>query len=290
MRTKWAEAIPHLTIGVLGVVAEVMLHDEHLKIIALMVAIFGIAAWHFSKLIWPVLRRNIRDAKNAPIRAELVHRLNHHTRDEMVKQMPPVPLTSSGNTSAARCLPSLLSADSVNVRALLETGVQIVRTHVDFGTNVWGSIRELRADGKYHTVYRAGQGFNPAREKESVPLDELTLTVQQLRNSYNRARCVIITGCNRGEELWTAQPSDRFGDDKCVLMGAVVVNSSTDKSPKDRLMVWIISICSDNENAFCSSHIPVMQGVVDSFSILANVVARQSWLKQPPTLPIEKVP
>ncbi len=271
-------AFPHIVIGILGGLGAVILADPVWKVVVLSAASLAVAGVVGIRWLLPGLRKHFRDAKNAHRRSTISHRLAHETRDELVRLMSPVPLASR----SYRCLPSLHEPGSFDVSRLLMQSVDLLKTHVSDDLNVWASLRELRADGKYYTVARVGEGFNPAREKDSTPLQERSTIIQHLRNSYNRQRGVILTGSTREEDLWTPQANDRFGDDKSVLMGAVIVKSAMDKSPEDRLMVWIISICSDADDVFSSAHLPVMQSITDLFSILANVLARESWQRRPP--------
>jgi hypothetical protein len=159
--------------------------------------------------------------------------------------------------------------------SIMECVVSLFENVVAENAKIWMSLRELRPDGFYHTFARAGR-FTPPREHSSLPLHRSrSATIRRLRDSIDCQQCVLLTGSTRGPEMWTPQPNDSFGEDKCVLMGAVLIKAwdapDSFKRPK---LVWILTVCADRENAFDASHVPLMQSCVDVFSMIVNVMAR----------------
>ena len=109
--------------------------------------------------------------------------------------------------------------------SVLEDIVRIYELIVAPGTEIWACVRDRRSDDCYHTLARAGR-FHQARAESTKPMHkEKSVTVRRLKESFSGGRCVIITGSGRGPEMWEPQENDSFGEDRSVLMSAVMAKS-----------------------------------------------------------------
>jgi hypothetical protein len=76
--------------------------------------------------------------------------------------------------------------------------------------------------------------------------------------------------------MWEVKENDRYGEDKSVMLGAVLTRAWDRDNMKliNPKLAWIIGVCTDHEYAFNEMHIPSMRQCVDVFSILANIMIR----------------
>lgn len=148
----------------------------------------------------------------------------------------------------------------------LEDIVRIYELIVAPGTKVWACVRDRRSDDCYHTLARAGR-FHQARADKTKPMHkDNSVTVRRLKESFSGGRCVIITGSGRGPEMWEAQENDVFGEDRSVLMSAVMAKSWVKNAWANKKMMMILCVCADQDNTFSEKHIPLMQCFTDVFS------------------------
>ena len=213
-------------------------------------------------------------------RSSIQHQMMHEVRDTCVKMLPPVEVYSAPLTTDADNLARpnhILAKNKDQIVILLERMVELFLPLVPPGTKVWASIRDRRADDCYHTFARAGR-YNPNRQYTSVPLHkDKSRVIKRLKDNYeDMGDCVMITGSSQGQAVWERRENDTYGEDKSVLLGAVLTRSwdrQSNKCIKPKL-AWIVGISADQENAFSKMHIPLMKQCVDMFSLLANVMIR----------------
>ncbi len=157
--------------------------------------------------------------------------------------------------------------------------VDVFKLTVDRDINIWASLRDRRADNRYHTFARMG-AFSPSRAEHSHPLHKDTsTTIQKLKLSVANMRCVIITGPDAGPEAWERQPNDALGEDGSVLMGAVMskyVLAEPDGQSKvtGNKLMWVLSLAAHTPKAFGENHVPLMQCCIDTFSLVLNAMLR----------------
>lgn len=220
---------------------------------------------------------NTDDRESFHTRAWCHHQLVHHARDTALRLMPPVapydpPAVAQGKK--AQPLKSL-GENHVVIQGMLQQMVTIFSDLVPAGTRVWTCMRDRRADDCYHTFERAGR-FNMRRVDGTKHMHkDRSMTVRNLKLSYDNGSCVIITGSTRGPTEWQPSSNDELGEDKCVLMGAVMTRSvDGDGNWNNRKLAWILCVNADREDVFTTQHVPLMQCFVDTFSWLANTMIR----------------
>ena len=209
-------------------------------------------------------------------RTHLVHSFAHIARNLAVMMMahkperfgsestnPPVPVSGRLHYSYFGELTKLMRLVSDMFSELVPSG-----------TKVWACLRERRSDGKYYTILRAGV-YNASRAEHSVPLDKDSETMKKLRESYaEKKNCVMITGSARRAQEWEKMPNDDLGEDRCILMGAVLSKSWNGYEFDQPMFNWVLCVCADKDNAFDESHIPLMKFYNDVFSWLINSFIR----------------
>lgn len=205
------------------------------------------------------------------------HDLAHFTRDLIVKVGTPIPAYEGPPKKAGERFPRphpALDNNKILIREMLEECVDIFQTIVPKGVKVTAALRDLRSDGGYHTVLRAGP-HDPTRANTSKALyKDNSVILTRLRESFQRKCCVLLTGSARGEHWWEPQVNDTFGDDRCVLMGVVMTRSWDATGFTDNRHAWILSVNGNRENAFTADDIPLMQACTDLFSAAANALVR----------------
>jgi hypothetical protein len=146
---------------------------------------------------------------------------------------------------------------------------------------IFTSLRDLRADGHYHTFERGGH-FSAERARHTQPLSRESPTVKRL-NKFVKAlpqaiSCVDLTGPKYKPKRWEPLRNGYLKEDLCVLMGAVVAKSwDPDKRHANIVeMVWLVCVCANQEDAFNESHLPLLKCCVDPLSMLANVLVRSN--------------
>ncbi|MDZ8139017.1 MAG: hypothetical protein RM049_27685 [Nostoc sp. DedQUE04] len=220
--------------------------------------------------------------KNFHERSQIEHQLMHQVRDmclEMLVSVPPytTPTPNPGCTPAPY---PLLQQNRDKIITLLERVAQLFQLLVPPGTRVWACIRDRRADDYYYTFARAGK-YNPNRSISSLPMHkDHSRTIRCLKDSLkDKGVCVLISGSKMGEQMWETQRNDKYGEDKSVMLGAVLTKSWDHQKGdwSNRKLAWIIGVCADTENAFSEKHIPLMQCCIDMFSMLANVMIRSTY-------------
>ncbi|HZQ45639.1 MAG TPA: hypothetical protein VFC07_01395 [Verrucomicrobiae bacterium] len=267
------EVLLHGFIAVVGGIGAFLIKDDKVRVLILTSTVLLLLALFILHSYVRKVLAIIRAGDNFEIRGRLQHELLHKGRDTIVRMLANVsiqPLAVRGHSPFERFRPEII--------AMLEDLVRIGQEYATPRSRVWGSLRLLRSDNFYHTFCRAGS-YTPARIVTSTPLHKKeAATIMRLRESLSSGRCVIISGSGKGLEMWTPQPNDRFGDDKCVLMGAIMIKSCEEKTSAyfKHQMIGVITLCADREDAFNESHVPWMQGYVDVFSAMANVLARSS--------------
>jgi hypothetical protein len=165
--------------------------------------------------------------------------------------------------------------------SILEDVVRIFMMAVAPGAKIWACLRDLRGDSRYHSLVRAGR-YTPLRGETSEPMHEKdSITVRRLQESFNSGRCVILTGSSFGPQMWEHQLNDQYGEDKSVMMSAIMAKSwdSDVNNWGRRKIMMILGLNSDQENLFGEQHIPLMQAITDNLSLLVNVLLRR-WEKQ----------
>jgi hypothetical protein len=283
-RKELAESVIVSTIiGLVTAIAGWLIEDETLRSIVVACCLLGILAI----LLLPHFRRLVRSYaflysyKNFHERSHIQHHLMHQVRDMCVEMLPSVPPYSSpipGPDSNPSPHP-LLESNGHKIVSLLERVVELFEPLVPPGTRVWACIRDRRADDCYYTFARAGR-YNPNRAVSSRPLHKNnSRVIQRLKDNFRfNGVCVLITGSTLGPEMWEGKENDRYGEDKSVMLGAVLTKSwdAQKRDWSNPKLAWTIGVCADRENAFSETHIPLMQLCVDMFSLLANVIIRCS--------------
>lgn len=270
-------------LGMLTKIAEWLIEDSYIRSIVVACLLLGI----LFVLLLPQLRRLLRfyttlaSYQNFHERSHIEHQLIHQLRDIYLEMSPSVlPYTAPVPNRGCNPTPHpVLEENRHKVIALLHLVAQLFQSLVPPGTRVWACIRDRRADDCYHTFTRAGR-YNPNRLISSRPMHkDKSRTIQLLKDSLKfNGVCVLITGSNMGAEMWEPQTNDRYGEDKSVMLGAVLTRSwdSQQKRYSNTKLAWVLGVCADTENTFSEVHIPLMQACVDMFSILANAMIRSS--------------
>jgi hypothetical protein len=256
---------PHLLVITLGSIGALVIPSPILKLIVLFFSIIVILTMICCRHLLEILYRS---------RCRDIHQLNHFARDMIIRvQNSPYAYYQPMVRGRPTANP-ILEGQKAEIINLMETVVSLFEAATS-GKRIWMTLRELRRDHCYHTFARAGR-YNAAREQNSLPLHRAkSATIRRLHDSLDNQHCVVMTGSTKSPEMWTPQPNDRFEEDKCVLMGAVLLKVWDPPAGfKRSKLVWIIAVCSDRENAFDASHISLMQACVDVFSMIANVMAR----------------
>jgi hypothetical protein len=213
-------------------------------------------------------------------RSHIQHDLMHQVRDACVKMLPYAPEYNPPSITEPKCIVSshpILEKNKDLIVSLLERLVELFQPLVPPGTKVWASIRDRRADDCYHTFARAGL-YNQSRKYTSIPLHkDSSRVILKLKDSVDwRGECVMVTGSTMGPEMWEGKKNDLYGEDKSVLLAAVLTrswHSHTGQWTEPKL-AWIIGISADRENIFSTLHVSLMKQCVDMFSLLANVMIR----------------
>lgn len=123
--------------------------------------------------------------------------------------------------------------------------------------------------------------YNPHRARDSQPLHkDNSRIISRLKDSYRDGKCVIITGAGAGPQVWEWQENDKYGEDKSVMLGAVITKSwdPNNKTWVNNKLAWVLGVCANVENAFDETHIPLMQACIDTFATLANVMIRSELI------------
>ena len=213
--------------------------------------------------------------------SNIQHQMIHRLRDVCIEILPPTPaysspLLASNFDGRPKPNPQLTKYRS-EIVSLLERMVELFRPFVPEGSKLWSCLRDRRADNCYHTFERAGR-FDENRKVSTCPLHkDNSQVVSMLKKRYKQdGVCVLITGSSYGPEMWEVKENDRYGEDKSVMLGAVLTRSWDGDAMKlvNPKLAWIIGVCTDHENAFDEMHIPTMRQCVDVFSVLANIMIR----------------
>jgi hypothetical protein len=283
MRTLSKELIESVSSNILfmliGSVAWYAIPNEFIRT----VVIAGIVSAAVLVVIVIYLRRIVRNyvemygMRNFARRAAIHHKFVHQARDLCVRMLPKVePYAAPPLVPGTTALPHpLMNQHRATIGMLLEEFTRLFEAVAPAGTKVWASLRDRRSDDCYHTFARGGR-FNPNREDGSQSLHKDTSkTIKHLKHSYEvDKQCVVITGSSKGPQLWERQPNDALGEDRCVLMGAVMTKSWMSDQWGERKLAWVLSVCADRDDAFQEEHIPLMQSCVDVFSMVANIMSR----------------
>ncbi len=209
------------------------------------------------------------------------HHMIHRLRDICIEILPTTPAYSSpffASNSDRRPKPNpQLTKYRSEIVSLLERMVELFRPFVPDSAKLWSCLRDRRADNCYHTFERAGR-FDQNRKVSTSPLHkDNSQVVSNLKKRYKEEGvCVLITGSSCGPEMWEVKENDGYGEDKSVMLGAVLTRS-WDSGAMELInpkLAWIIGVCTDHENAFNEMHIPAMRQCVDVFSVLANIMIR----------------
>ena len=244
--------------------------------VSLLVALIVISAPHIIRVVSSFVR--IASLSNFHDRASVMHSLMHDARDLCVRILGEAPEYKGHPKSADGQYLSnqLLYAHRSTVISLLEHMVRLFDSITPSDVKIFASIRDRREDDHYHTFARAGQ-YNPNRKHKSKPLHKSnSKTLSRLRDSFDSGSCVMITGSTKGPQMWEGQDNDQHGEDKSVLMGAVLSKSlsfESDKPYKSK-MAFVIAICANKEDVFSEAHKPLMRACIDVFSMIANSVSR----------------
>lgn len=104
------------------------------------------------------------------------------------------------------------------------------------------------------------------------------MVVRNLLRSFNAGRCVVITGSGQSAEKWERHDNDDFGEDRSVLMGAVMARSWSHPHNFVDSMMMILYVCADKYDVFQEHHIPLMRSCTDVFSAAMNVMLRSTLI------------
>jgi hypothetical protein len=270
-------------LGIVTAIAEWLIKDAWIRSIVVGCLLLGILIVLLLPQFFRLVRyyNTLASYKNFHERSHIEHQLIHQVRDmclEMLVSTQPytAPVPKSGHVAGPHVL---LQQNRDKIIILLERVAQLFQYLVPPGTRVWACIRDRRADDCYYTFARAGR-YNPNRSTTSRPMHkDSSRTIQRLKDSLKfNGVCVLITGSNMGPQMWEPQENDGYGEDKSVMLGAVLTKSWDTQTGdwSNRKLAWIIGVCADTENAFSETHIPLMQCCVDMFSMLANVMIRST--------------
>lgn len=274
--------IVNTMIGLVAVIAGHFIPNENLRTFVVVCCLLTILAI----LLIPKIRSLVRSYTSLEFsrkfheQSHIQHHLIHQVRDMCLEMMPEAiyspPSLEQGRSPSPH--PSL-QKNRDKIISLLERIAQLFQLFVPPGTRVWACIRDRRADDCYHTFARAGR-YNANRSATSAPMHkDQSQTIQRLKDNMRfNGVCVVITGSSMGPHMWEGQKNDGYGEDKSVMIGAVLTKSWDDQRGdwSNRKLAWIIGVCADKENAFSEMHIPLMQTCVDMFSMLANVIIRSN--------------
>lgn len=272
--------IVNTMIGLVAVIAGRFIPDENLRTFVIVSCLLTILAI----LLIPKLRSLVRAYTSLALsrtfheQSHIQHHLVHQVRDMCLEMLPGAtyspPTLETGRSPKPH--PSL-QKNRDKIISLLERVAQLFQLFVPPGTRVWACIRDRRADDCYHTFARAGR-YNANRSASSKPMHkDRSQTIQRLKDNLRfNGVCVVISGSNMGPQMWERQENDHYGEDKSVMLGAVLTKSWDAERGDwtDRKLAWIIGVCADTENAFSETHIPLMQSCIDMFSMLANIIIR----------------
>jgi hypothetical protein len=270
-----------IVVGIFSLVSGWLIKDELKRTIVVISGMVVILLISQLPRFYRFLRSSLRLYSTFYQRTHIQHQLIHQLRDACIQILPPVPAYSSpimgpDENGKPKPNPQLLK-NRAEIQRLLERVVDLFQPFVPEGARIWACLRDRRADNCYYTFERAGT-YDKNREISSSPLHKDTSqVVSKLKERYKRdGVCVLITGSTNGPEMWEVKENDRYGEDKSVMLGAVMTRSwgGDEMTWKDPKLAWIIGVCTDHENAFDKKHIHLMRQCVDVFSILANIMIR----------------
>lgn len=210
-------------------------------------------------------------------RSYAFHQMIHHARNLSVSLMPIVPPYTVKATNPTEPDP-LLEINRAVIKEMLERLAEVFAEVVPPDTKVWTCLRDRRGDDCYHTFERAGR-FKVSRAETSQPMHkDKSQTITWLKNSYHEGSCVFISGSTQGPQRWQKQDNDKYGEDKSIMMGAVMTKSPVtrgrDRTWQNPRLTWIVFVNADKEDTFNPTHIPLMRCCVVAFSWLANTMIR----------------
>lgn len=212
-----------------------------------------------------------------------MHHFIHFTRDVCVRMLSDQPLNDALPAIAGgRDVPPahpVMEHFRPAIGTILNTIVDVFnRLLVESGAKVWVSLRDRRADGKFHTFDRAGF-YNPNRAGTSQPLEENWATIQLLKERFSSGDCVIMTGI--GKKGWHQLQNDGiYEENKSVLMGAVIAKEVKGDLITNGPLCWVLCVNSATPDIFTASHKRILQGCNDSLSAILNVMLRSTQLKK----------
>lgn len=275
------ELAASIVVGIFSLVSSWLIKDELKRTIVVVSGMIVILLISQLPRFYRFLRSSLRLYSTFYQRTHIQHQLIHQLRDTCIQILPPVPPYSSpaiGLNEGGKPKPNPhLQKHRAEIERLLERVVDLFQPFVPEGSRIWACLRDRRADDCYYTFERAGS-YDKNREISSSPLHKDTSQVIiRLKERFKRdGVCVLITGSSHGPDMWETKENDRYGEDKSVMLGAVMTRSwdSDEIAWKDPKLAWIIGVCTDHENAFDRKHIHLMRQCVDVFSILANIMIR----------------
>ncbi|MEM9283995.1 MAG: hypothetical protein AAGA96_19415 [Verrucomicrobiota bacterium] len=208
---------------------------------------------------------------------DLQHDFVHVARDTSVKSLPVVPPFKDlfpKHLPKGSQMPFLEERETEYYQLLVNL-YEIFRLVIPEDEKLWVAIRDRRSDDHYHTWLRHGS-FRKSRENTTQPMhkDDHN-TVRQLKRYYDlQGQCVKITGTRDPD--WEAHVNDDLGEDRSVLMGAVMTRSwhQGDHEWFNNCLALVVTVNSHGEKVFNSSHVPLLQSAIDSFSWLTNTAMR----------------
>ncbi len=200
-------------------------------------------------------------------RVEHHHQFQHIARDFSVRLLDFLP------PMIGPAAPELSGEDLVYMKRLFNELAATFQLTVPDGVNVFVSLR-VRQGTDYVTALRAGRVDNAKRQKESMPLGHRSAIVRGLKHSFREKKCTMMTGI--GKTCWTEMPNDRFGADKCTLLGAVFVKKlrQSTGSFAPRKLEWIVAVSADRDGAFSEEHKALLNCFNDTLGLLLNLLAR----------------
>lgn len=211
-------------------------------------------------------------------RTFLHHAAIHDLRDQLVKQMLPkrteIPIAKPGKIPVALTGP----LDNIGeIQNVMNSYVGMFQEMAPGGVKVWACLRERRNDDHYHTAIRA-RNYHRGRGHKSQSLHKESETIKSLKQSFDITKtCVYITGA--GKPGWKKQENDALGEDKSVMMGAVLSKSWNGASFDKTKLNWVLYVNADHEDVFDQSYVNLMKCFNDTLACILNQLIRTNYLK-----------
>lgn len=209
---------------------------------------------------------------------QLLHQFAGATRNKCLMMMPGPAIYSTPVLNGNKALPNIILAKNKEyLISLLGTLAALFKLVAPANSNVWVSLRDRRADDSFHTFARAGI-YTPNRESSSKPIHKDSVMLVRLKENYqHNGSFVLLTGSERGPQVWERSENDKYGESKSVLLGGILARSwnSDNVCWENNKLVWILGINSDTKNAFANVNPDLIETCLVALSFIANIIARQ---------------